>query len=44
MLFINGRRADLKLLQNITAVIKTQDFIDETPTTKTFSNLKISSD
>jgi len=44
MLKINGRRTGLDLLQNIVATVKTEDFIDGTPTTKTFNNLKVSKD
>lgn len=40
MLQINGRKAELSLLQNIVAKVKTEDFIDGIPTTQTFSNLK----
>jgi hypothetical protein len=41
---INGRQAGLSLLQNVTATLKTEDFIDCTPTTKVFSGLKVSPD
>lgn len=41
---INGRRADPCILQNIRVQLTTMDFIDHTPTTKTFTNLKASKD
>ncbi len=41
-LTINGRSASLKLLQNVVATIRTIDYIDETPTTKKYENLKFS--
>ena len=37
---INGRSADLKLLQNIKATIRTEDFINGIPTTLNFDNIK----
>lgn len=40
---INGRPADVKLLQNIKASIRTEDFINNIPTTQTFENLKANS-
>lgn len=38
---INGRRCNLDILQNVDVKVKTQDFIDNTPTTKNFNNLKV---
>ena len=41
-LTINGRSASLRLLQNVVATVRTIDYIDETPTTKKYENLKFS--
>jgi len=43
-LTINGRLASLKLIQNVVATVRTIDYIDQTPTTKKFENLKFSDD
>jgi hypothetical protein len=43
-LTINGRSTSVKLLQNIVATVRTVNYIDETPTTKKFENLKFTDD
>eukprot|EP01022_Parablepharisma_sp_SALTPOND_P023508 TRINITY_DN4_c0_g2_i2.p1 TRINITY_DN4_c0_g2~~TRINITY_DN4_c0_g2_i2.p1 ORF type:complete len:1596 (+),score=184.76 TRINITY_DN4_c0_g2_i2:189-4976(+) len=41
-LLVNGRLGDLGLLKNIRCVLYTSNFIDNIPSTKTFSNLTLS--
>jgi hypothetical protein len=39
-LFINGRKASLQQLSNARAILRTQNYIDGTPVTKHFTQLK----
>ena len=39
---IHGRSASLSLIQNLVVTVKTEDFIEQIPTTQSFKNLKFS--